>query len=93
MSYQPIRLADVEVDRRVLGFMRRLFPWWCAWVLMLRRRNQRETVKQVERLAEQVVAQIVIEAKEGARTLRRLTVWLVVLTVVNVGLVAYSVLK
>lgn len=92
MSYRPIRLADIEFDRRVLSLMRKLFPWWLGLVVWLRRRNQKQTGKQAGRLAEQV-AQVVVEAKEGAKTLRVLTVWLVVLTVVNVGLVAYSVFK
>jgi hypothetical protein len=92
MSYRPIRLADIEFDPHVLGLMRKLFPWWALLVIWLRRRNQREAARQAGRLAEQL-AQVVVEAKEGAKTLRVLTVWLVVLTVVNVGLVAYSVLK
>ena len=92
MTDRRIRLADIEFDRHVLGLMRKLFPWWAVLVIVLRRRNQREAVKQAGRLAEQL-AQVVGEAKEGAKTLRALTVWLVALTVVNVALVAYSVLK
>lgn len=92
MRYRPIRLADIEFDRRVLGLMRKLFPWWLGLAVWLRRRNQKETAKQAGRLAGQV-AQVVVEAKEGAKTLRVLTIWLVVLTVLNVGLVAYSVFK
>jgi hypothetical protein len=34
-----------------------------------------------------------VEAKEGAKTLRVLTVWLVLLTLANVGLVAYAAFK
>jgi hypothetical protein len=92
MSNRTIRLADIEVDRRALGWMRRLFPWWALLVLRLRRRNQQEAARQAGRLAGQL-AQVVVEAKEGAKTLRVLTVWLVVLTMVNVGLVAYTVFK
>jgi hypothetical protein len=92
MSYRPIRIADIAIDRRVVSFLRAIFPFWGVLVLVMRRRNERKTTGQAERLGEQV-AQIVVEAKEGARTLRLLTLWLLMLTIVNVGLVAYSVFK
>jgi hypothetical protein len=54
------------------------------------RRNERKEREAAEQIGSSV-AQVVIEAKEGAKTLRVLTVALVALTVLNVGLVAYSV--
>ena len=71
---------------------RYIYPVVIGAALVRRRRNEREASKSAERLGSSV-AQVVGEAKEGARTLRVLTYWLVLLTVCNVGLVAYLVFK
>ncbi|MCW3027158.1 MAG: hypothetical protein JWN81_369 [Solirubrobacterales bacterium] len=87
-----MRIADIEVDRRVLGGFRRIFPFWGMYVIAVRRRNQHKTERQLEALGVEV-RRIVTEAQDGAKTLRRLTVWLVVLTILNVAFVAYSAFK
>ena len=73
-------------------FARYVYSSVIVVALVQRRRNERGTRKAAQQLGSSV-AQVVIEAKEGAKTLRVLTYWLVLLTVVNVGLVAYSVIK
>lgn len=92
MSYKPIRLADIEVDRRVLALFRNVFPFWGLWVIRQIRRRERETRQAAETLGK-TAAQVVIEAREGAKQLRRLTVWLVALTLVNTAFVVYSALR
>jgi hypothetical protein len=92
MAYQPIRIADLEVDRRVVVLFRRVLPLWSILVLVTRRRNERKASKQAKQLGEQV-GRVVVQAQDGAKTLRRLTIWLVVLTILNVAFVAYSALK
>lgn len=87
-----MRIADIEVDRRVAGAFRMIFPFWGMLVIVMRRRNERRSRDQWEKIGEQA-AKIVTQAQDGANTLRRLTIWLVGLTVLNLGFVAYSVLR
>jgi hypothetical protein len=87
-----MRIADIEVDRRVVGVFRMIFPFWGMLVIVMRRRNERRSRDQWEKIGEQA-AKIVTQAQDGAKTLRRLTIWLVGLTVLNLGFVAYSVLR
>jgi hypothetical protein len=86
------RIADLEVSGLVIFFVRYVYPLVGAVALVQGRRNNRRERHAAERLGTSV-AEVVVEAKEGAKTLRVLTVWLVVLTIINVGLVAYSVFK
>lgn len=87
-----MRIADIEVDRRVVGLLRTIFPFWGLLVIRQMRRNQRQGERSAENLGE-TAAKVVTEAQEGAKVLRRLTVWLVVLTLVNTGFVIYSAVK
>ena len=92
MSYKPIRVADIEVDRRTISTLRAIFPWWGILVLILRKRNHRIIRREVASIGV-TAAKVVTEAQDGAKALRRLTVWLVVLTLVNTGFVIYSAMK
>jgi preprotein translocase subunit SecG len=55
-------------------------------------RNQRKSAQAATTLGE-TAAKVVTEARDGAKALRHLTVWLVVLTIVNTAFVIYSVAK
>ena len=89
MSYKPMRIADIVVDRRVVGLFRAIFPFWGLWLLRRLKQSQREAAQSASTLGE-TAGKVVIEAKDGAKALRRLTVWLVALTLVNTAFVIYS---
>jgi len=84
------RIADLRISGVAIFFARYVYPLVIAVALVQRRRNERKEREAAEQIGSSV-AQVVIEAKEGAKTLRFLTVALGALTVLNVGLVAYSV--
>jgi hypothetical protein len=86
------RIADLRISVVAIFIARYVCPAVIAVALVQRRRNERAARQGSEQLGSSV-AQVVVQAKEGAKALRTLTVVLVVLTVLNVGLVAYSVLK
>jgi hypothetical protein len=92
MSYKPIRIADIEIDGRAVALFRFIFPFWCMFVIRKIRSNQRQSERSAKELGE-TAARVVIQAQEGTKTLRRLTVWLVALTLVNTAFVIYSALK
>jgi hypothetical protein len=92
MGYKPMRIADIEVDRRVVAAFRAVLPVWGTLVIRRIHRNHREAQGAASSLGESA-ARVVIEAQDGAKTLRRLTAWLIVLTAVNTALVIYSALS
>lgn len=88
-----IRLADVPIPKVWVWFMRSwAFPIYGLVVLLGMRRNSRKASAGATQLGE-TAAQVVIEAQRGARTLRRLTYAIVLLTLVNTGFVIYSAVK
>jgi hypothetical protein len=92
VKYEPVRIADIAVDRRTLRSLRLLFPWWSLLVLWRLRRDNKRATKSAKLLGE-TAAKVVLEAQEGAKVLRRLTVWLIALTAINTAFVIYSALK
>ncbi len=93
MADGSIRLADVPVPKIWVAFWRGWgLPIYLLFVLLGLRRNRRKALTAATELGE-TAAQVVIEAKDGSRTLRRLTYAIVALTLVNTGFVIYSTLK
>jgi hypothetical protein len=93
MPDDSIRLADVPVPKIWVAFWRSwAFPIYGLLMLFGMRRNERKAAKGAKELAESA-ARVVVEAKEGSRTLRRLTVVLTLLTLINTGFVIYSAVK
>jgi hypothetical protein len=77
-------------------------PTLATHVLAVRRRNDRARERDADQAAETgvLIGRIVLEAKEGAETMRRLTrvltvatVVITVATLINVVVAIYSVLK
>jgi hypothetical protein len=87
-----IRIADLRVSKLAVAILRYLLPPTLAWALMQRRHNESAAVDAAAKLGADA-ARIVIEAKEGAQTLRRWTFVIAGLTFVNTGFVIYSVIK
>lgn len=92
MKYEPVRIADIAINRRTLRSLRLLFPWWSLFVIWRLKRNDKQTAKSAKLLGE-TAAKVVIEAREGAKVLRRMTAWLIVLTLVNAAFVIYSAVR
>jgi hypothetical protein len=67
-------------------------PDLLAFVWLRLRRNRRKTSAGANELGD-TAAQIVVEAQNGSRVLRRLTYAIALLTLVNTGFIIYSVLK
>jgi hypothetical protein len=88
-----IRLADVPVPKIWVSFWRSwAFPIYLLVVWRGLHRNRRKAAKGAEKLGE-TAAQVILEAQNGSRVLRRLTYAIVLLTLVNTGFVIYSALK
>jgi hypothetical protein len=87
-----VRLADVRVPRVHLWMLRYVFPPAMAWALRQRKRNEREAARSAEGIA-RTVGTYMREAAQSARTMRRLTWVIAGMTLVNVVLVVYSVVK
>lgn len=93
MDKRSIRLADVPVPKIWVAFWRSwAFPIYLLLVLLGLRRNRRKATAAAKELG-QTVAQVVIEAQQGAQVLRRLTYAIVLLTLINTGFVIYSALR
>ena len=50
MTYEPIRIADVAVDRRTLKMLHALFPWWALFVIWRLKYSEKQTSKSAKLL-------------------------------------------
>ena len=87
-----MRLADIRLRRRPIEWLKAIFPVYGLFLLWLRRRNQSTSADGVEQIAREA-RKLVDEAQQGARVLRRMTAWLILLTIANTAFVIYSAVK
>jgi hypothetical protein len=83
------RLADLRISPVGKFFLRWIYPPVLTWALWRRWKAQREAEAVAAKMGAQL-AEIVIEARRGSRTLRRLTGALAAMTLVSTAFVVYS---
>jgi hypothetical protein len=99
MRDKTMRIADLRVSSVVVAVGRRAFPFWAYYVLRERRRTERIAQESATKLGESA-AQVVVEAKEGSEAMQKMTLVIVlatlvivVATVLNTAFFIYSVIK
>lgn len=87
-----VRLADVRVSRIHLWGLRYALTPVLAWSLRQRKRNEQEAARSAEEIG-RTLGTYMGEAARNTQTMRRLTWAIAGMTLVNVVLVVYSVVR
>ncbi len=86
------RIADLEISRLMIWFLRYVYPVVILWALRERRRNQAVVVKEAANLGGEA-ARIVVAAQKSSETLRRLTYVITGAMIISTAFVIYAAVK